>query len=164
MTKPTFTIVATDQLAELRRLSIDTFTDAFGAQNTAADLQAYLTKAFSPSQLASELADVNSQFYFIQVANAVRGYLKLVSHTDYLEIQRLYLTSAVQHQGYGAAAIVFAARRAQLADKSELRLGVWEHNLAAIAFYRSQGFQQTSSHPFQLGSATQTDLIMTKKI
>ncbi|KRO04601.1 MULTISPECIES: GNAT family N-acetyltransferase [Levilactobacillus] len=164
MIKPTFTAVATDQLAELRRLSIDTFTDTFGAQNTSADLQAYLTKAFNPSQLASEFADVNSQFYFIQVANTVRGYLKLVSHADDLEIQRLYLTSAGQHQGYGVAAIAFATRRAQLAAKSELRLGVWEHNLTAIDFYRSQGFQQTGSHPFQLGSATQTDLIMTKKI
>lgn len=164
MTNPTFTVVSPQQLADLRRLSIDTFTDAFGTQNTSTDLQAYLTQAFSPSQLANELSDPSSQFIFIQTENENCGYLKLVTHSDYLEIQRLYLTPRAQRQGYGAAAIAFAAHLAQSKVKHELRLAVWEHNLPAFKFYVAQGFRPIGSHPFQLGSAMQTDLIMTKKI
>ena len=43
-----------------------------------------------------------------------------------------------------------------------LWLGVWEHNLRAIAFYRRWGFETVGSHTFLLGSDEQTDLIMVR--
>jgi len=46
----------------------------------------------------------------------------------------------------------------------QLWLGVWEHNLRAIAFYRRVGFAQCSSHPFLLGSDLQTDWVMNRRL
>ncbi len=41
-------------------------------------------------------------------------------------------------------------------------LGVWEHNLRALDFYRRWGFETVGSHTFLLGSDAQTDLVMVR--
>ncbi|MCX2838726.1 hypothetical protein OQ279_11265 [Salinimicrobium sp. MT39] len=60
-----FEKLSSAHLQELKALSRSTFTDAFGDQNNAEDLQAYLDSAFNEEQLKTELHNPLSEFYFV---------------------------------------------------------------------------------------------------
>ncbi|MDT6980441.1 GNAT family N-acetyltransferase [Levilactobacillus zymae] len=161
-----------DDLSALQAVSRETFTATFGDQNTPADLAAYLDTAYSSAQLTQELENPASQFFFILKDQAVAGYLKLNTGTaqteamgpNDLEIERIYLRTAFQHQGLGKRLFQVALDQAHQQHKTQIWLGVWEHNLNAQGFYHKQGFRQIGQHTFTLGSDPQTDLIYAKTL
>ena len=81
------------------------------------------------------------------------GYLKLNIGTSqseemddhFLEIERIYV-------------------RAKEKQKTAIWLGVWEHNDAALAFYRKRGFTKYSEHVFYMGDDPQTDYLFIKQL
>ncbi|MGP4115872.1 GNAT family N-acetyltransferase [Levilactobacillus zymae] len=161
-----------DDLATLQAVSRETFTATFGAQNTPADLAAYLDTAYSSAQLTQELTNPESQFYLLYQDATVAGYLKLNTGAvqteamgpNDLEIERIYLRTAFQHQGLGKRLFQLALEQAQRQRKAQIWLGVWEHNLNAQNFYHRLGFHQVGQHTFTLGSDPQTDLIYAKDL
>ncbi len=64
-------------LPALQQLSRTTFSDTFGAVNTAANLAVYLERAYSLPQLARELAEPTSTFTFIYQDEQLAGYTRL---------------------------------------------------------------------------------------
>jgi ribosomal protein S18 acetylase RimI-like enzyme len=160
-------------LAELRDLSIETFTDTFGVYNTPEDLAHYLTTAYAAPVLEAELTNPESFFYFLEADGETIGYLKLnigqaqtePMGNDSLEIQRIYIRKDFQGQGWGRALIEATEAIARQHGKRDIWLGVWDQNHNAMAFYQKLGFALTGeSHDFFLGSDHQTDLIMQKSL
>ena len=160
--------VSTDELEELRRLSVETFSDTFTEQNNEIQMKAYLEKAFNTDQLRSELSNPESFFYFVKEEDKILGYLKLntkTAQTDQvldssLEIERIYLTEEAQGKGIGKLLMDFSIAEAKRRNLLCLWLGVWEKNEKAIAFYKSYGFEVFADHPFKLGDESQKDLLM----
>ncbi|MBO6659114.1 MAG: GNAT family N-acetyltransferase [Roseivirga sp.] len=160
--------VSTDELEELRRLSVETFSDTFTEQNNEIQMKAYLEKAFNTDQLRSELSNPESFFYFVKEEDKILGYLKLntkTAQTDQvldssLEIERIYLTEEAQGKGIGKLLMDFSIAEAKRRNLLCLWLGVWEKNEKAIAFYKSYGFEVFADHPFKLGDDSQKDLLM----
>ena len=160
--------VSTDELEELRKLSIETFSDTFTEQNNEIQIKAYLEKAFNTDQLRSELSNPESFFYFVKEEDKILGYLKLntkTAQTDQvldssLEIERIYLTQEAQGKGIGKLLMDFSIAEAKRRNLLCLWLGVWEKNEKAIAFYKSYGFEVFADHPFKLGDESQKDLLM----
>lgn len=160
--------VSTDELEELRKLSIETFSDTFTEQNNEIQMKAYLEKAFNTDQLRSELSNPESFFYFVKEEDKILGYLKLntkTAQTDQvldssLEIERIYLTEEAQGKGIGKLLMDFSIAEAKRRNLLCLWLGVWEKNEKAIAFYKSYGFEVFADHPFKLGDESQKDLLM----
>lgn len=160
--------VSTDELEELRRLSVETFSDTFTEQNNEIQMKAYLEKAFNTDQLRSELSNPESFFYFVKEEDKTLGYLKLntkTAQTDQvldssLEIERIYLTQEAQGKGIGKLLMDFSIAEAKRRNLLCLWLGVWEKNEKAIAFYKSYGFGVFADHPFKLGDESQKDLLM----
>jgi ribosomal protein S18 acetylase RimI-like enzyme len=160
--------VSTDELEELRKLSIETFSDTFTEQNNEIQMKAYLEKAFNTDQLRSELSNPESFFYFVKEEDKILGYLKLntkTAQTDQvldssLEIERIYLTQEAQGKGIGKLLMDFSIAEAKRRNLLCLWLGVWEKNEKAIAFYKSYGFEVFADHPFKLGDESQKDLLM----
>ncbi|MFB9770453.1 GNAT family N-acetyltransferase [Lactiplantibacillus modestisalitolerans] len=158
----------------LRQISIETFQDTFGAQNTAANMQAYLSEAYDLGKLTAELANPESWFYFVFVAghDEPAGYLKLnvgaaqseAMGPHALEVERIYIRSAYKHRGLGSAFIQQALKFADDAHKKKIWLGVWEHNEPAKAFYHKWGFEPFSAHSFVMGDDPQTDILMQRSI
>ena len=157
----------------LRDISIETFSDTFGAQNTAENMRDYLAAAYTPEKLAAELANPASMFYFVLVDEKIAGYLKLnvddaqseKMGEDALEVERIYVRRSFQRQGLGRAFIGEAERLAKSLDKHQIWLGVWEHNPNAIAFYEKMGFTLTGeAHDFYMGTDQQTDVLMMKNL
>src|SRR6056300_962182 len=161
--------VSAKELKLLQKLSVQTFVETFGAQNTKADMQAYLNSQMSTSQLKKELEHAHSDFYFAYHKDRLAGYLKLnfesaqretVGNGTAFEVERIYLLNDFQRQGLGK--ILFEKALALGIEKGyrKLWLGVWEHNTSALAFYKKLGLTVFDKHTFVLGSDSQTDLLM----
>lgn len=160
--------VSTQELKELRQLSISTFTNTFSKNNDPSQMEAYLSKAFHEDRLKDELATPDSNFYFLREGDQILGYLKLntkVAQSDQvldnaLEIERIYVTGEAQGKGLGKLLLQFALEQAKEKGLICIWLGVWEKNEKAIAFYEHHGFEVFADHPFKLGDETQKDLLM----
>lgn len=165
---PTFHLCGPEDLTLLHTLSCRTFRETFAERNTAADLQAYLDRAYHPDKLRAELENKYTQFYFLLSGETPAGYIKLneaPAQTEFqdpqsLEIERIYIARPYQGRGYGFRLIGHARACAQQRKKAYIWLGVWEQNEKAIAFYKRQGFYKIGTHAFVVGSDTQTDDIM----
>lgn len=153
-----------DDLPTIQRISRQTFYDTFSEQNTAENMDSFLDTAYSTPQLEKELDDINSKFYFVKVDGDIAGYSKENAFVDYFELERIYIDKEYQKIGLGKMILDHAISSAKLMKLPEIRLGVWEHNDNAIAFYKKMGFYHTGQHVFKLGDDPQTDLLMTKKI
>lgn len=156
----------------LQKLSVATYRDTFAAQNTAANMTAFLTTAYNLPKLEKELQTPGSRFYFIENAGQPLGYLKLnvdpaqseKMGPDSLEIERIYISPTQKHQGLGSQFLQFAIDIAKTDGKNLIWLGVWEHNEPAKRFYEKWGFERFSQHDFVMGTDTQTDFLMKKSL
>ncbi|WP_125767055.1 GNAT family N-acetyltransferase [Lapidilactobacillus wuchangensis] len=172
MTTPVLKQVQLADLTTLQQISRETFADTFGSENSASDLAEYLETAYSNEQLTSELANPESAFYFVQLADQVAGYLKVnwgqaqsekLGATGF-EIERIYIRPQFKRHGLGRLLYQHAVDQAEQADKEFIWLGVWERNYPAQAFYKKLGFYQVGQHTFTLGEDPQTDLLMRRDL
>ncbi|MBP1045735.1 GNAT family N-acetyltransferase [Enterococcus sp. BWM-S5] len=156
----------------LQEISIETYTDTFGAQNTAENMAAYLNSAFTLEGLAEEMGNEGTSFYFIYFDEQLAGYLKLnvgdaqtesVAESA-LEVERIYILPSFKRKGLGNQLIETAIEKAKAQNKKNIWLGVWEENEPALNFYEKMGFVQFSKHSFFMGDDEQTDLIMVKSL
>ncbi|VDG19427.1 protease synthase and sporulation negative regulatory protein pai 1 [Lactobacillus plantarum subsp. plantarum ST-III] [Lactiplantibacillus mudanjiangensis] len=156
----------------LQQISIETYQATFAADNTEANMQAYLEDAYNLPKLTAELQNPDSRFYFVVRDREQLGYLKLnvgdaqseAMGPAALEVERIYIRPAFKHQGLGSLFMQQAIDLATAAHKTVIWLGVWEHNEPAKAFYQHWGFEQFSSHDFLMGDDRQTDLLMKKSL
>ena len=164
--------IGVEDAAALRALGIQTFREAFGSQNSFADMEHYLNNKFSDTQLKSEIETEGSFFYFLEEDSSPIGYLKLnvgPAQSDNIlpsafEIERIYLKEAHHGKGYGQVLMDKSLDEAKKHGCNTVWLGVWEHNLKAIKFYEKNGFTAFSTHPFKLGGDDQTDILMKKPL
>ncbi|NJL01753.1 MAG: GNAT family N-acetyltransferase [Spirulinaceae cyanobacterium SM2_1_0] len=160
------------EAVRVAELAAQTFRETFAADNDPADMADYLATRFSPTQIATELADPAATFLLAAVGSTVVGYAKLqasavpdpVSGDAPLELVRLYLRQAWTGRGYGRALMQACLDRARAEGYQTLWLGVWEHNHRARAFYQRWGFTAVGAHDFWLGRDRQTDLILQRAL
>ncbi len=177
-----YSLMATSELF-IRRASQDdteliielgarTFLDAFGLDNNPEDMEKYITSAFNPAQIASELSDPASIFLLAYIAEKPVGYAKLqadeapdcVRGFKPIELVRIYVEQGVMGKGYGAALMKACIEEAWQMGYETLWLGVWEYNERAQIFYRKWGFIQVGSKKFMIGSDVQQDLVMARSV
>lgn len=157
---------------ELRAVSIETYTDTFGEFNSDENMRIYLEDAYNREKLTAELAETNSQFFFMKENNETVGYLKLNlgdAQTEYigdnlLEVERIYVRTVFLRNGYGTKLIQTAEEIARDLGLKGMWLGVWEHNQRALNFYRKMGFRHISQHSFFMADDEQIDLIYYKDL
>jgi len=152
--------------ATLAAISLKTFVDTFAPHNTAADMDAYTSAAFGEDVQRREIESADVITLLGDEDGATVAYAQLRHtpggpHGD-VEIARFYVDQS--HHGHGIAQMLMDAveENARALGAERIWLGVWEHNLRAIAFYRKCGFIQCGAHPFLLGSDLQTDWLMNR--
>lgn len=164
-----FKIVEPKDLEMLCTLSEQTFRDAFYHLNNPEDIELYISKAFSASQLKYELSLEQSKFVFLLQNNIPIAYYKTnlspyqsdLNDPESIEIERIYVSKAHQNKQYGQLLLDHICICANQIPKIQfIWLGVWDQNKAAIRFYERYGFKIFSSHSFLLGNDPQTDLLM----
>lgn len=148
-----------------------TFVETFGPANTAEDMAAYVSSAFSEARQAAEIADPRMTTLIADEGGAAVGYAQLaqkgapacVTGPAPIELVRFYVDAPWQGRGV-AQALMREVDAAARACARTIWLGVWEHNPRAIAFYRKCGFVDVGCHAFMLGSDRQTDRIMMRTL
>ncbi len=165
-----FTIerVLLSEVIQLQTLSRQTFFETFSETNSKENMDSYLNTNLSLDKLSEELANKNSEFFFIKDHKQAFGYLKLNSGSSQtelkdekaLEIERIYITKAYQGKKAGQQLYEKAIQEAKNKNAEYIWLGVWEKNHKAIEFYKKNGFEVFDKHIFTLGDEEQTDLMM----
>lgn len=156
----------------LSQLGSQTFFETFAADNTAADMELYLRRNFSPAIQASELADPASLFLIAEAGSEPVGYAMLrrgapsvsLDGSRPVEIVRLYARRDWIGRKVGAALMQACLEQAAARRNDTIWLDVWEKNSRAIVFYKRWGFVEVGSQPFRLGEDIQNDLIMARPV
>jgi len=152
----------------LATLARQTFEDAFAAQNTPENMAAYVSVAFTTTQIAQELQDINCLYFVAWFDETPVGYAKLRKNSipeklktpHAIELQRIYVSQQQIGTGVGKQLMAHCLQTARQQNYQTIWLGVWQHNTTALAFYRKWGFKPFGSHIFQLGDDLQTDLLL----
>lgn len=163
-----------DDAPLLAALSETTFYDAFYSHpaNRPEDMAAYMAAAFSEEQIGRELANEKNIFLLAEIDGEAAGYAKLIvdaTEQDIkaerpIELSRLYVHQRFLGEGIGQLLMDECLRLAKDLGHDVMWLGVWEHNPRAKRFYEKNEFQYVGTHIFQLGSDSQTDLLMQRHI
>jgi ribosomal protein S18 acetylase RimI-like enzyme len=154
--------------ATLAAISLKTFVDTFAPHNTAADMDSYTSVAFTEEKQRRELKTEGVVTLLGEDDGDAIAYAQIRHTPDApygdVEIARFYVDQA--HHGRGIAQTLMDAVETQAfaLGGTRLWLGVWEHNVRAIAFYRKRGFVQCGEQPFLLGTDLQTDWVMNRPL
>jgi ribosomal protein S18 acetylase RimI-like enzyme len=162
------TKVQSEEILNLQTISRSTFYETFVDSNSEEDMHHYLENDLSLSQLADELKNPLSEFYFAKKDELIVGYLKISFHNGHelpqseigMEIVRIYVSKSHLGSTIGKLLLEKSNLRAKENNCSYIWLGVWEHNPRAIRFYEKNGFVKFGTKNFQLGSDLQTDFLM----
>ena len=166
-------------LDTLLMLSVQTMREAFGPpHNPAAVTEAYMAGAFTPDNLARDLADPRSTFVLACTdSGAPIGFARLYRRRpprrmpdpfrqagQAIEIERLYLLQSAIGQGRGQQLMDYCLAMARAEGYRAVWLGVWERNPRAMRFYERNGFVRFGWHYFQFGPDRQRDFWMVRAV
>lgn len=157
----------------LARLGAKTFRETFAASNTEEDMALYLAGSFGPEIQAAEIAEPGTYFLILEMDGEAAGYARLSfgqpppgtalgtrRAEKPLEIIRFYIDGRWHGRGAAGQLMQRCFAEAERDGGDLLWLAVWEENPRASAFYRKWGFVEAGRKIFQLGSDSQTDLVM----
>lgn len=153
----------------LARFGAASFAHTFGHNYPAAELAAYLARAYDPAKIAREVADPACRTELVLGPDgAILGYsyagpLDLPAanpEPGAWELKRLYLDPAVQGTGVAQRLWQTCLAAAIAARAPALYLGVWSANDRAQAFYRRLGFTEVGTYHFPVGAVIDVELIL----
>lgn len=157
---PAIRVASIGDAERLSRFAAEAFRATFASDNSPADMAAYLASAFSPDIQRAEIADPGATTFIAEEAGAIAGYVHLVRAGDEMHMKRLYVDAPFKGTGLARALTDRSIALARAEGAARMKLGVWERNPRAIAFYRKLGFVVVGSEVFRLGEDSQTDLVM----
>ena len=173
MSNEAFTIRRADaeDAAAVSRLAARTFQETFAADNTEADMAAYLVSAYSTDIQRAELSDLNLLTLVAERDGALAAYSMIRRHGPQpacitlptpVEVWRFYVDRAWHGQGVAPALMSATLEAVRDLGARSVWLAVWEHNARAIAFYAKFGFVDVGSKDFWVGNDRQTDRVLSR--
>ncbi|GKT59658.1 acyl-CoA N-acyltransferase [Colletotrichum tofieldiae] len=155
-------------------LGVHVFSVTFGHSVEPHELQAFLDESYSLEAINKDLKDTKKDTILaIDSTGDILGFAMLtrgssepcLAHLDGLvELQRIYLYPKAH--GTGAGKLLADSLETMARDEGfkYIWLGVWEENHRAKKAYEKWGYKACGTHDFVVGSVTQTDDIMVKKL
>jgi ribosomal protein S18 acetylase RimI-like enzyme len=156
----------------LSRLAETTFRSTFGAVNTGEDMDLHCRTSYGEAIQSGEIADPHMLTLLCEGDEGLAGFAQLrwgdapdcVLAQSPGEIRRLYVADAWHGKGIAQELMHACIEEMEARGSDVIWLGVWEHNLRAIAFYRKFGFVEIGEHVFPLGSDPQRDIVMARPV
>ncbi len=135
-------------IINLQKICIDAYSKNFFDHWNDGGLEWYLIKEFSASRIKSDLADKNTEYYFIEHELKPVGFIKIRnnSNTNWpiengVELEKMYIIPKYKGMGIGKLALMEIITKAEERGKKNIFLGVIDSNLNAISFYKKLGFE-----------------------
>jgi diamine N-acetyltransferase len=151
------------------RLFRETYTDAYDP----ADIDDYVSQAFSPRQQAIELAEQGGRVLVIEDSqNGLLGFAHLRQTTppaalagrSAVEISRFYVDRPWHGRGIARVLMSACVAEARSRGSDALWLQVYQSNDRAIAFYEKSGFRKSGTAIFRLGRRVDDDWVMVRLV
>lgn len=148
----------------LARTAEALFRETFAATNDPAQMDLYCQTHYSEAVQAAELSEPGVQVLLFESGDDVIGFTHVHLARPVSELKRLYVKAEWHGKGLAQQLMeqVLEAARAHGAER--IRLGVWQENPRAMAFYRKFGFEVTGEEPFVLGTEVQNDYVMERAL
>lgn len=160
--------------ATLAIVGATSFFDAFAddERNRPEDMRAYMNENFTVPAVENDLSKPDVVYLAAEIQTRIVGYAKLqirsteecVEAKNPIELCRLYSVNEFIGKGVGKALMLRSVELARGKNCDVFWLGVWEFNFRAQKFYARFGFEKCGEHVFQLGSDSQIDWIMQKRL
>jgi diamine N-acetyltransferase len=151
------------------RVFRETYVDGYDP----ADIDDYVSHAFSPERQAAELKEPGGRVLAIEDGrNGLLGFAHLrqtpppaaLAGRFAVEISRFYVDRP--WHGHGIARVLMAACVAEARSRGAeaLWLLVYQDNPRAVAFYEKSGFKRSGEQPFKLGRRVDQDWVMVRSV
>lgn len=146
-----------------------TFLETFAGVLDGSAIVEHCRHAHSVVKYRDWLCDKDAAIWLAEVTpgNAPVGYLVLArpdlpmaDMSRDIELKRIYLLGQFRGGGTGKRLLSLAIKHATSADAARLLLGVYAGNVAAIGFYRRQGFVNLTQRQFNVGGRSYDDHVM----
>ena len=169
---PSIRTPGVDEAARISELAIRTFRVTYAADTRAEDMDAFLADAYRVDTLAAELADPRHRWLVADVGPELAGFAHLRDDERHVAVRgerpvllaHLYLDRAYQGIGLGSALMRRSLGEARAAGHDVIRLGVWERNPRAVAFYERWGFESVGEMAFTFGAEQHRDIVMSRSL
>ena len=150
--------------ALLSGLATQTFIVSHGHSAAAADIDAYVTKNYTPAMLQAELEDPDNIYHIQYYHKLPVGFSKIILNSPYegspgnavTKLERIYLLKSYYCTNLGTALMDFLIHLMKKEKQTGVWLYVWKENNRAIRFYEKKGFTITGSYDFPI-SATHSN-------
>lgn len=151
--------------AQLAALAERTFRETFAKDNRAEDMDRFTKSVYGEDKQRREIEDPAMVTLLAERDGAMIAFaqLKRLDEED-VEILRFYVDARWHGQGVAQELMRATEDAARELGATTVRLGVWERNARAIAFYAKCGYRDAGAQPFLLGSDLQTDRVMVKEL
>ena len=149
-------------------LATRAFKDAYADSSPADDLAIHLDGQFSEDAIRSEMALTGVRYFVADDEGRLAGLVKLRDSTPpplvpaatAVEVQQLYVDTALQRGGVGRELMLEAVGEARRARVGGIWLSVWTEADWATTFYRKFGFSPLGELDFYLGNTHYVDYLM----
>jgi ribosomal protein S18 acetylase RimI-like enzyme len=160
----TITKATVEDLDILKDVAITSFLQSHGHSASAADIDSYVSQAFSSETISKELSDLKNIFRLIYYNDVPAGYSKIVLNApipavndkQVTKLERLYLLEAFYELKLGKELLDHNIAISKNANQTGMWLHTWVENDRAIAFYKKAGFRVIGKADFKI-SATHSN-------
>jgi ribosomal protein S18 acetylase RimI-like enzyme len=137
-----------EDIWQLQRICIDTYSIYFADYWNEDGLEWYLDKQFGNEKLKADLHDDHVDYYIILDNNHPAGFVKINHHRqpdspfdESAELEKIYVFPECKGRGLGKKVLTEVLAITRKRGKKIIFLGVLDTNLNAIAFYAKLGFK-----------------------
>lgn len=109
-------------------------------------------------------SDPNGVTFFAFENKTACGMSACVIDGDEAEMYAVWVDPACRRKGVGRALIEFACTWSEARGAKRLKVGVFDDNAGALAFYRSAGFRDTGETKPELSSEERTVLLLKMRL
>lgn len=155
-----------DDLPSVRRVTWDTWLDAYSSFIPESDLRAYYDSNYTLDALSRLFRTQSMNGFVAEVDGEVVGCVKTKFNKEEnrFYVSSLYILPAFQGQGIGGMLMVAAEEMAAAFSADSVWLGVMTQNTRALDWYKKHGFHFVEEAPFTIGHTTVVHLIGYRKI
>jgi diamine N-acetyltransferase len=152
-TKTVLTPAGRDDAAAISAMAEEIWPTAYAHLISTEQIRFMLGWMYAPAELTRQMEEENMEYYWIETGNLHVGFLAIgpVLPGVACPLHKFYLLPERHREGLGSAAMDRLMSRLETSGATSIELRVNRSNLAAIGFYRKNGFVKYAEDCLEIG-------------